>query len=254
MLFRQMTFAAIAALTCLFVANDVMAQRGGRGNSKLEYLQNSQVQEELGLLDEQVEDLKELQDEARDIMRNAFSGMRDKFQDLSREERDELMTEIREKIQEDMKSVDKKAEDFMLPHQTERLEQLMFQGQMRRGGGIAGALANPAVLKKLGISEEEFKEMEEKLKEKEEEVKAEMEEKMKKIRSEATDVILSVLPSDVQAKVKSMIGEAFEVNRNRNRGNFGGRGGDRGGRGGRGGGRGGDRGGRGGRGGDRGGF
>ena len=261
MLFRQMTFAAIAALTCLFVANDAMAQRGGfggRGNSKIEFLQNSQVQEELGLLEEQVEDLKEVQDEARNVMRNAFSGMREKFQDLSREERDELMTEIREKIQEDMKEVDSKANDFLLPHQTERLDQLMLQSQMRRGGGIAGALGSPAMLEKLGVSESEFKEMAEKLKEKEEEVKAELEEKMKKLRSEAQDDILSVLPSDVQAKVKSMIGEAFELNRGRGgagRGGAGRGGADRGGRGGRGGGGGGGRGGRGGdRGGDRGRF
>ena len=249
MLFRQMTFAAIAALMCLFVANDVMAQRGGfggRGNSKLEYLGNKKVQDELGILDEQLEDIEALGSEARDVMRNAFSGMREKFQDLSREERDELMTEIRAKIKEDMKAVEEKVDDILVPHQTERLDQLLLQGQMGRNG-VPGALEG--LREKLGISESEFDELAEKLKEKEKEVKEKLDEDIKKLRAEAQDEVLSVLPADMQAKIKQMIGESFEFQRDR-----GGRGGGRGDRGGRGGDRGGRGGGRGGRGGDRGGF
>ncbi|QEG22313.1 hypothetical protein [Mariniblastus fucicola] len=250
---RQITFAAIAALMCLFLANDAMAQRGGGGGwgggGRLEYLGNPDVQKELDLVDEQIEDLDEINSEARDVMRNAFAGMREKFQDLSREERDEMMTEMREKIAEDMKGVDDKIGDILLPHQLERLDQIALQGQMRRGG-TAAALKSDAMREKLGLTEEEA----EKLQAKEEEVKKELEEQIKKLREEATDKILSVLPAAKQESIKALIGESYEVQNARGgRGGRGGAGGERGGRGGAGGGRGGERGGRGGERGGRGG-
>lgn len=236
MLFRRLSFAAIAALACLVISNDAMAQRGGfggrgRGASKLEYLSNPQVQEELDMLEDQQADLQEINDEARNIMRSAFTGMREKFQDLSREERDEMMTEIREKITKDMKEVEAKLGDILVPHQMERLEQLVLQGQMRRGG-TAAALQSEAMREKLGLTEEEA----EKLAAKEEEVKKELEEQIKELRAKAQDKILSVLPAEKQEKIKNMIGDAFEMTRNNTRRGRGGDRGDRGDRGRRGGG------------------
>jgi len=236
-----MTFAAIAALMCVVSTNEAMAQRGGwggfggGGESKLQYLNNEGVQKELELLEDQTDQLQDIGEEARNVMREAFSGMREKFRDLSREERDEMMTEIREKIQEDMKAVEEKVSDILVPHQLERLDQLMLQGQMRRGG-TAAALKSESLREKLGLTEEEA----EALQAKEEEVKKELEEDIKKLRAKAQDKILSVLPAEKQEKIKKMIGDSFEMERTRGgRGDRGGRGGDRGGRGGRGGNRGG---------------
>ena len=247
MLFRRTTFAAIAAFACLFLVNDAMAQRGGwGGGGRLEFLNNEQVQTELDLVEEQIKSLEEVGAEARDVMRSAFSGMREKFADMSREERDSFMTDIRAKIQEDLKGVEAKVGEILVPHQLERLDQIVFQNQIRRGGA-AGALGSEALREKLGMTDE----LVEKLKEKQEEVTKELEEKIKKLREEAQDEVLSVLPAEMQKSIKEMIGETFEVTRNR--GGRGGdrgatnRGGDRGGRGGDRGGRGGDRGGRGGR-------
>ena len=239
MLLRKTIFAAIAALMCVCVASDAMAQRGGN-DSLLQFLGSDQVQKEIDLLDDQKEQIKEVQDEVRDIMREAFSGMREKFQDLSREERNDLMTELREQIKEDTEDAEKKVEEILVPHQLDRLKQLQLQSKMRRGG-TADALADA-----LGLSEDEA----EKLKEKEEEVKKELEEDIKKLREKALDKTLSVLPADKREKAKELIGEAFEQQRTRggNRGGGGGaRGGNRGGNRGGGGnrGRGGDRGGRG---------
>ena len=78
MLLRKTIFAAIAALMCVCVASDAMAQRGGFGgnDSLLQFLGSDQVQKEIDLLDDQKEQIKEVQDEVRDIMREAFSGMR----------------------------------------------------------------------------------------------------------------------------------------------------------------------------------
>ncbi len=224
MLFRNITFAAIAALACLFLANDAMAQRGGwGGGGRLELLNNRDVQKELDLVDDQLEDIEDMMSAQRDVMRNAFSGMREKFQGVSREERDELMASIRSTIQEKMKEVDEKVSGVLVPHQLARLDQLVFQNSMRRGGATA-AFENAAVRDKLKLTDEEIV----KLKEKEEEVKKDLEEKIKKLRAEAQDEILSVLSAEKQASVKEMIGESFEMTGGRGDRGRGRRGGDRG--------------------------
>ena len=102
MLTKRTIFAAVAALACLLLVNDVMAQgRGGFDfNSKLQYMRNAEIQEEIDLMPEQKEDLEELETEAREVMRGVFTGMRDQFRDASREERAEMMAEVREKMTE----------------------------------------------------------------------------------------------------------------------------------------------------------
>jgi Spy/CpxP family protein refolding chaperone len=243
MVSKKLLFAAFAAVICFSYADSVMAQgrRGFGGGGKMEYLANEEVQKELDLLDEQVEDLKAIRDESRDIFRNAFSGMREKFSNTSPEEREEMMKEIRAKIDEEMKTVTKKMEDVLVPHQLERLEQIVLQQTMRRGGTSA-MVDNESFREKVGLTDDEA----EKLKEKEAEVQKELEEEIKKLREEARDKILSVLPAAKQTKIKEILGDAFEMSQRRGR--------DRGGRGGADrGGRGGDRGGRG-RGGRSGGF
>lgn len=248
MLIRKITFAAIAAFACLMLANDLMAQgRGGFDfNSRLQYLRNETIVDELELVDEQMADVEELGTEAREVMRGVFGGMRERFNGIGPEERDELMKEIQEKIKDGMGDVEEKLSSILLPHQLERLDQIVLQQQIQRNG-TAGALKNKELMEKLGLTEEEA----EKLAAKEEEVKKQLDEKIKELQAKAQDDILAVLPADKQKKIKEMIGNQFEVSRDSwrrgggggGRGGAGGRGGDRGGRGG------GDRGGRGGRGG-----
>jgi plasmid maintenance system killer protein len=242
---QRAIFTAVAALSCLILVNDVMAQgRRGGGfdfNSKIQILRSEENQEEIGILPEQKEDLEELEDRSRSMMRDVFTGMRDKFRNATREEQAEMMAEVRSKMAEGVREIEAELTSILVPHQMERLEQLALQNRIRREG-TAGAMQNEELMEKAGLDGEDV----ENLKAKEEEVKKDLEEKIKKLRAEAQEEILSVLSAKKREALKSLIGEAYEAPRNNNwRG--GGRGGERGGdRGGRGGGRrGGDRGGRG---------
>ncbi len=239
---RVFCCAAIAAMACLLNLNEASAQRGGGDSpeaSKLQLLRNGDVQEEIGLLEDQKEGLRDFESKIRDKMRSVWSGAREEMAGKSREEREEFMMTMRERMTEEMKEVASDLEDILLPHQMERLDQLAMQSIIQRRG-VAGAAESGALKELLGLSDAEAK----KLKEKEEEVKKELAEKIKKLRAKAQDDILSVLPSAKQQKFKEMIGDSFEVTaeswRRGRGGDRGGRGGDRGGRG-----RGGDRGGRG---------
>ena len=247
---------ALVVLTIALISSESSAQfrggggggRGGpggmMGNSPLTLINDKSVIEELELVDDQVEALNELQGDMRDVFRESFSGMRDKFRDKD-VDREALMQEIRDKIQSQMGEVETDLNEILLPHQVTRLDELYFQMQASRSG-TEGLLSNPKVKEMLKLTDEQIEEIEEKA----EEVKAGLDKKIEALREEAREEILSVLSSDQQKKIKEMMGDSFEFDRNdRGRGDRGGRGGDRGDRGGRGG----DRGGRGGPGGDRGG-
>ncbi len=225
----QFVGAIVFAIAFLSTADLVHAQRdfGSVGN-KMRFLGNPEVQSELELLDEQKTDIESIQSEARNLYRNAFSGMREKMEGLDASEREALMNEIRGNIETEMEGISKKVEDVLVPHQVERLEQIVLQSQIRRGG-TSSLMDNEAFRKKVGLTEDEAK----KLKEKEEQVRKDIEEKIKKIREDAQDEILSVLPAAKKEKIKELIGETFEMpERQRTRRGGGGRrgGGQRGGR------------------------
>ena len=253
MLLNRFLFA-VALIGAALLCTTTSAQRvgGGRGgpggpggmmgNSSLGLINDKNVVAELELVEDQVEALNDLQDDMRNIFRDSFSGMRDKFRDENAD-REALMEEVRDKIQSEMKNVESELNEILLPHQVARLEELSFQMQASRSG-TTGLLNNEKVKERLGLTDAQIEEV----KAKSEEVQKDLNAKIEKLREEARDEILSVLSTDQQAQIKTMMGDNFEFEqrggRGGDRGGAGGRGGDRGGRGGRGGG--GDRGGRGG--------
>ena len=231
MISKLSTALSVALCTMLFVAagsSEVAAQRGGpsgmMGNSAMSLLNDAKVAEELELDEEQVDALDELQGDMRNVFRDTFGGMRERFRDPN-VDRDELMAEIRETIKTKMKTVDEKLEGVLMPHQMSRLSELTYQMEVKRGG-TQGLLNNSKVKEKLGLTDEQI----EKVKEKAEEVKKKLEETILQARADAQDEILSVLSSDQQAKIKEMIGESFTFGERRG---WSGGGRDRGGRGGR---------------------
>ena len=238
--------AALAVALCSMIlialgSSEVAAQRGGfgglMGNSSISLLGDSKVAKELELDEGQAEALNELRGDMRDVFRETFGGMRERFREPD-VDREAVMEEIRESLSENMKPVDEKLGAVLLPHQMSRLSELTYQMQAKRGG-TRGLLENEKIKKELGITDEQIEQVEVKA----DEVKKKLEEKILQARKDAQDEILSVLTSEQQAKIKAMLGESFTFEESEGR--FGGRGGrDGGGRGGRGGRDGGPRGGR----------
>ncbi|MFO0526921.1 MAG: hypothetical protein ACK52A_02360, partial [Planctomycetota bacterium] len=107
---------------------------GGGQAAGLMLLMNPKVQEELDLVDEQIEDLKALQEEMQNAMRDMFSGMRD----MDPEERRTAMEEMRGKMEKKAEEFQAEVDEVLLPHQSKRLKQLAFQTQNRVVGGFGG--------------------------------------------------------------------------------------------------------------------
>ena len=207
----------LALCGAFITANDGFAQGRGRGNpfggSMLELLMNEDVRQEIELVDEQEQQLRELGEKFRDKMRSRFQEMRDSG-DYSRMR--EVMTEVG-------KEVEKDASDVLLDHQVARLKQLQVQSKMQRGA--SEALASDAIREKLGLTDEQLKEIQEVAKEAQEEVRK----KIQQAQKEAQEKILGVLTPEQQRVWKEMIGESFSF---QNRSRFGGNRGPRGNRGG----------------------
>lgn len=239
---KYQIFGLIALLAMFCSVEALMAQPGGRGqrslfgqSSGIGLLGQEGVQEELELVEDQVDDIKALQEEQRTAMRDMFTTMR------GGGDREQMM----EKFGEMRKEFDEKANEVLLPHQVKRLKQLLVQDQTRRS---AGATTLPeSIIEELGLTEEQI----EKMKEKAESVRDKMNEKIAKIRAQAQEEVLSVLDSDQRARYKEMVGDAYQFPQRNARGGAGDRGGRGGGAGARGGGGRGGAGGAGGRGGRR---
>lgn len=188
---------------------------GGPGMNMggLELLFSQQVKDEIELVGEQEDQIRELSDSMRGEMRSAFQDM----QGMSDEERQDFMqkrmSEVREKVQTQLK-------DILLDHQLERLKQLQLQSTMQRGNA-ADALASDDIRQTLGITDAQLEQMRAKATEAEEELRR----KIQEAAVEARAKVLSVLTAEQRAKWEQMVGPSFEFQQ----GGFFGRGGGPGG-------------------------
>ncbi len=216
---------ALLAIGSLIITDAVLAQPDGgrmRGNwmgmgGTMGLLNSDQVHDELELMEDQIEELKAIQQTAQQAMRDMFSEM----QDIPREERRDYFADVRERLQERMKEFETEADQVLLPHQKQRLKQLSYQSLGRRGGA-GGTLSNKDLQEKLGISEDQARELEEARTKAQEELRK----KYSDLVREAEDDILKVLTSEQRAKYKELVGEAFQFEDNQRGRFFGGRGGD----------------------------
>ncbi len=199
---------------------------GGGGGGATALLQDENVRKELDLVDEQISKLRDVAEKMQEDMRAQFQGFDfGSLRDLPEEERNARFAEMRKKGEEVTASAQKEVDAVLLPHQRERLKQLMVQSTMRFGADQA--LTNGTLAEDLGITQEQ----KDALAKKQQEVQASMQEKLAKIRQEAQDELLSVLTPTQQAKLKSMIGQPFTFSQPQFGGPGGGGPGGRGGRG-----------------------
>lgn len=172
-------------------------------------LRNETVQKELELVDDQKNSLKELMEKTMTKMREQFEGMRD----LSREEREAKFAELRPKLEAQAEETKKAIEGILLPHQVERLKQIVIQVQGTR------ALGDAEVQKSLDISDEQkekIKSVQEATGEKMRELfssgnREGMREKSEAIRKEANDQLLGVLTDKQKETFEKLKGEKIEL-------------------------------------------
>lgn len=213
----RMVLLAVVAIALVSVNSPAFGQRGrgfgggfggppGGGNG-LDLIGDENVRKELDLVEDQVTKLREVGESMRDNMRSAFEGVDFRsLGDLSEEEREARMAPIREKMQKVTADAQKEIDTILLPHQRERLKQIVVQQNIRRQG-TSGALTSGALADELKITPEQI----EALRAKQEEVQEELRKEMAQLQTEARDKVLSVLTPEQRAKLTSLMGNPIEL-------------------------------------------
>tara|TARA_R110002072_G_scaffold303036_1_gene491658 strand:- start:4001 stop:4927 length:927 start_codon:yes stop_codon:yes gene_type:complete len=218
----------------------------GGGIDKLTLVSAKPIQEELKLGEDELFLVKQLSDELRANSRELMAGI--DFRSLPEDERRTKFEELGKKRAELVKESEKGLAELLTEAQAKRLDEIALQLMGVR------ALANDDVAKKLKLSSDQKKGVEDALKSADddrrkmfEEARAGggagrggaggfegMREKMEEARKKGEEKLLAVLSDEQKKQFEEMKGKSFEVDR-RALFSFGGRGGQPGGGGGRGG-------------------
>ncbi len=212
----------VVAVIAAAVDSSAFAQRGrggfmGRGGGgSMRILGNEAVQKELEMVDDQIEEVKKLEEKLREEFPRPDFG---NFREMSEEERGKVMAQMRERGEKMEKAAQKKIADILLPHQVARLKEITVQ-QMG-----AGAVLNAEVAAKLNLTDKQKTKIEsvrdESMTEMREKIGAlfrggnreEAMAKMAEMRKEFEQKMLAPLTDAQKKQFEEMKGKPFEMPR-----------------------------------------
>ncbi len=173
------------------------------GSDQFSLLNDSNVQSELNLVDEQIARLKEVRKEFGNRMKEVTSQMRGDGGNLNLDS--EMIEKLRQVSEEIKANKREEIEGLLLPEQIERLKQLALQSKMKQRGTV-NALGSEEVAEALGLDKEQLEALREKSKELSERVQKEIEAAKEKAREE----LLDELTSEQREKLTELLGDNFE--------------------------------------------
>lgn len=189
-------------------------QRQMQMSQLMQILGNEDMRKELAIVPDQVEELREIVQEYQQLQMKFQMENREsqaKVQQLFREKRMEeavaVAKEMHAEYDKQSKSLVGGVDEFLLPHQLDRLKQiakqqsLKYRTRFRDEFGIPLALAD-----ELELSQEERK----KLAETTEKARAEFYKKVEELKKQTNEKILNSLPATKRAKVKEIIGDYYD--------------------------------------------
>lgn len=164
--------------------------------------QNNGVQKEIELVDEQLDQLKQINEDFSKRIQDQMKAIRDDKGNFDIGRAKDLSEMIRN-LNEEKNS---RMQEVFLPHQFDRLKQISLQTHMKRSGE-SSMLTNQEVVEALGLTEKQQK----KLKERAKELKAEMEKKIQELKEEAREELFEELTRDQRETLESLLGDDFEL-------------------------------------------
>lgn len=187
------------------LVNDIVLQRpiGSTGQkynaagSTLGLLANEDIRGELEMLDEQYKDLqaanKAIQERAADQLRKLD------FSDIQN---------VAAKIQSIRDQSEQELRQTLLPHQIQRLKQILAQSQLRRRS-LVEILTSEPMKSEFEISDVQADD----LKSAERKINEDLEHQIEKLREQAKEKLVRQLNSSQRQKVEELFGDAFDFKR-----------------------------------------
>ncbi len=165
-------------------------------------LSNSQVQKDLELDQDQITELRKIQDDYQKQIRNEIKQARKNKSFNSKK-----WKEISQRIFKERKSA---MGAVLLPHQSKRLKQIAAQMELKNRGDL-NALIGSNLASELGIDDEQ----KERLKKRAAEIKKEFDEEVARLKKEAQQKLFRELRPDQRKKLDELTREKFEYKRDR---------------------------------------
>jgi hypothetical protein len=173
----------------------------------LQWLANSQVQEELQLTDEQRDKIRQAQDEMTRKVRDLY-----KSQDVNEKDFRKRQQAYREKIQVLSDEAERKAETILTKAQTVRLKQIIRQTQLSwRSDGILAVLLEKDVGADLRLTDQQRDQLRQKQTELQHERARKAQEFYRQLQKEARERLFAVLTADQRQKLETLLGPRFEL-------------------------------------------
>lgn len=170
------------------------------GGNNFSLLNNPSVQKDLQLVDEQMDQIREINEEFGSKIQDQISSMRDEKGNLSFSGGgSELATLIKDLQQQQQDKI----QSILLPNQQTRLEQVSRQMKMKRMG--TERTLTKLLSEELGLTEEQTERIKSRARKLQKEVAA----KMAEIRADAKEELLSELTSEQRDKLKELTGDTF---------------------------------------------
>ena len=173
------------------------------GSDQFSLLNNSSIQKELNLVDEQVERLKAVRKDFRNRMNDLTSEMRSDGGNFNFDP--EMIEKLKKLSEEIKKEKQEEIEGLLLPEQIERLKQIALQNKMKQQGTV-NALGSKEVAEALGLDKEKVAELRKKSKE----LAKKVQEDIKALREQAREDLLDELSDEQREKLEELLGEKFE--------------------------------------------
>jgi hypothetical protein len=171
------------------------------GDDPTSLLNIEQVQQELELIDSQMEDVRKLYSE---MNRKQAELMRRMAKDGLRQP--DVAAALQEELKEIRAETQGEIEKLLLPHQSDRLQQIARHMMLQRRG-TANALTSELLAKELGLTDEQKERLQTRAKEVEDEVRQEM----ARLRKMAHEKILGELTAAQRDKLAELLGKDFEA-------------------------------------------
>lgn len=179
------------------VLNQPIGQTASKYRSQgtnLDLLSDKAIREEIEMVDEQYEELKQVQKKIQSRVAQEIRGI-----DFSK--RETVTTQIKRIRDRARKELD----SLLLPHQVKRLQQLHLQSALR-GRSLVDVITSDPLKTDLEIDDEQTQQ----LKKEEKKIEQELQKEIERLRKEAREKLISRLKPEQEKKLKELVGEEFD--------------------------------------------
>jgi Spy/CpxP family protein refolding chaperone len=198
---------ALMTLSCPFSSAQEVEGSNPFSDKMVNVLFSGQAGKSLGLVEEQVAEMKTLMAELQQTQKDLGSQLQQLAEKASPTEVEAVRKDLQDQFDAQKTATMSKVREVLLPEQLERLGQITAQLMLKEAAKKSGlGVLAPEMIELLDISEEQ----QQRLKEKGDELRKKITEELKRLTEEAKEELLQELTREQVDKYKKLIGDPID--------------------------------------------